>query len=80
MFGKLSVDNKRWLIGLITLSVEVKLVNDTGRNALVVLSEIEHQAVRYRRKDLHHRIWIVLLSLADNACNLLGECCGMPPA
>ena len=73
----LSVDHKRGLIGFMRLPVEIELVDGTRRDRLVVLAEIEQEAIGSRRKDMTYGVGVLCCHIAKIIGYLFGEGCGV---
>ena len=75
-----SINDERWLVRLASASIEVELVDDARRYALMLLTEEEQQTVWTGREDVDDGVRISGLQTADDVCDLFGECGRMASA
>ena len=68
-----SVDQKRGLIRLATLSVEIEFMNDARGYALMVLTEKKQKTVGACREDVDHGIRVVRCNLPQVIGDVLGK-------
>src|ERR1700728_745762 len=68
-----SLDGERGLISPVCSTVEIELIDYARRNRLVVLPEIEQQAVRGSREDMNDAIGVARSRHAHVIRNLFGK-------